>query len=178
MEQKFNQAPELKVQKWLNTDEALSLEVLRGKVIMIFAFQMLCPGCVEHSLPQARLVHSTFSPADLVVVGLHTVFEHHEVMGEQALRAFVHEYRIEFPVAIDCPSQEEHQPLPETMRLYQMAGTPTLLLIDRQGRLRKQKMGHEHDLVLGAELMALIREDGPFEDSFNEQEVIGKVCIP
>jgi hypothetical protein len=44
------------------------------------------------------------------------------------------------------------------MRTYGMRGTPTLLLIDRTGRLRRQTFGHVPDLALGAEIMALIRE--------------------
>ncbi len=41
----LNPAPELSVQKWLNVDETLSLEKLRGKVVAIFAFQMR-PSCL------------------------------------------------------------------------------------------------------------------------------------
>lgn len=159
MTPKVRQAPELTIQKWLNGDADLSLAKLRGKVVAMFAFQMLCPGCVEHSIPQARRVHAMFSSDDLVVLGLHTVFEHHEAMREESLKAFMHEYRIEFPVGIDTPSGNDKDPIPQTMSSYNMGGTPTLILVDRQGRLRKHKMGHEHDLMLGAELMALIRED-------------------
>jgi peroxiredoxin len=158
MTQAFKDAPELSVYKWLNAREDLSLEALRGRVVAIFAFQMLCPGCVEHSIPQARRVHAAFSGGDLAVIGLHSVFEHHEAMGEESLKAFIHEYKIEFPVAIDEPSGVKSDPLPKTMRTYNLQGTPTLILLDRQGRLRKQKFGHEHDLILGAELMALMRE--------------------
>jgi hypothetical protein len=118
------QAPELEVQKWLNTDEDLSLEKLRGKVVAIFAFQMLYPGCVENSIPQARNVHAMFSDADFAVLGLHTVFEHHDAMTEVSLKAFMHEYRIEFPVGIDMPSGDPKDPLPKTMRRYQTGGTP------------------------------------------------------
>jgi hypothetical protein len=39
-----------------------------------------------------------------------------------------------------------------------MQGTPTLLLIDRAGRLRRQVFGHLPDLQLGAEIAALIGE--------------------
>jgi hypothetical protein len=39
-----------------------------------------------------------------------------------------------------------------------MEGTPTLILIDRQGRLRRQTLGHVPDLRLGAEIMALMME--------------------
>jgi peroxiredoxin len=179
MSPELRQAPEWVIRKWLNTDEDICVQSLRGKVIAAFAFQMLCPGCVEHSIPQARRVHALFGGEDVAVVGLHTVFEHHIAMGEEALKAFAHEYNLTFPIGIDTPSRDDKDPIPQTMRLYNMGGTPTLLLIDRQGRLRKQKMGHEHDMVLGAELMALIREEGAGDASLagGRGEEAG-VCIP
>ena len=150
-------APELQTADWLNTDEPVSLESLRGKVVLVEAFQMLCPGCVSHGLPQAMRVHRSFNRDDLAVIGLHTVFEHHDAQGTRvALAAFLHEYKIGFPVGIDAPS--ESGGLPETMGRYRMQGTPTLILVDRLGRLRKQKFGMEEDLVLGAEIMSLICE--------------------
>ena len=152
----FVDAPELETADWLNVDEPVSLGALRGRVVLIEAFQMLCPGCVSHGLPQALRVHRTFGREDVAVIGLHTVFEHHDAQGSRAaLAAFVHEYRIDFPVGIDAPSGGGG--LPKTMARYGMKGTPTLILVDRRGRLRKQKFGFEDDLVLGAEIMSLIR---------------------
>lgn len=150
-------APSLNTADWLNVDEPLTLDEQRGKVVMIEAFQMLCPGCVSHGLPLAERVHNTFSRNDLVVIGLHTVFEHHAVQGTRAaLEAFLHEYKLSFLVAIDAPS--EAGDLPCTMRAYQMQGTPTLILIDRLGHLRKQHFGVIPELALGAEIMSLIQE--------------------
>jgi hypothetical protein len=40
-----------------------------------------------------------------------------------------------------------------------MQGTPTLLLFDRQGRLRRHYLGHVDDVRLAAEVMALALED-------------------
>ncbi len=152
-------APELQTTDWLNTDEPVLLESLRGKVVLVEAFQMLCPGCVSHGLPQAMRVHQFFNRDEVAVVGLHTVFEHHGAQGARvALAAFLHEYKIGFPVGIDAPS--ESGGLPKTMVRYRMQGTPTLILVDRLGRLRKQKFGLEEDLVLGAGIMSLIRESG------------------
>lgn len=74
-------APGLKVSTWLNAPEPITLESLAGKVILIEAFQMLCPGCVEHGLPQASRVRATFSESEVAVLGLHSVFEHHEAQG-------------------------------------------------------------------------------------------------
>lgn len=156
----MDNAPELVVSEWLNTDSAPTLASLRGKVILIEAFQMLCPGCVSHALPQAKKVFETFSRDDVAVLGLHTVFEHHSAQGTaDALGAFLHEYRIPFPVGIDQPS--EAGPLPTTMTTYQMQGTPTQLLIDRNGRLRAQRFGAVEDLRLGMEIGALLAEPAP-----------------
>ena len=150
-------APELQTVDWLNTDESVSLEALRGRVVLIEAFQMLCPGCVSHALPQATRVHQVFDRDQVAVIGLHTVFEHHDAQGSRAaLAAFLHEYKIAFPVGIDAPS--DHGGLPKTMARYAMQGTPTQILVDRRGHLRKQKFGWEDDLVLGAEIMSLVRD--------------------
>ncbi|MEQ8206410.1 MAG: TlpA family protein disulfide reductase, partial [Woeseia sp.] len=64
------EAPELRVSAWLNTDAPITLAGLRGSVVVIEAFQMLCPGCVSHGLPQARRIAETFRDEDVVVLGL------------------------------------------------------------------------------------------------------------
>lgn len=155
----FVAAPELETSDWLNTDEPVALGALRGKVVLIEAFQMLCPGCVSHGLPQAVRVHRIFDRDEVAVIGLHTVFEHHGAQGSRAaLAAFLHEYKIPFPVGIDARS--DCGGIPRTMARYGMQGTPTLILVDRRGRLRKQKFGWEDDLVLGAEIMSLVHDGG------------------
>ena len=93
-------APELQVDRWLNTEAPVTLESLRGKVVVLHAFQMLCPGCVANAIPQARRLNEIAGSIDgLVVLGIHTVFEHHAAMTPVSLEAFLHEYRITFPVA-------------------------------------------------------------------------------
>ncbi len=151
-------APELQALRWFNAPTPPTLDALRGKVVVIEAFQMLCPGCVSHGLPQAQRVRRLFAEEQVAVLGLHTVFEHHAAMTEVALEAFLHEYRIDFPVGVDAPS--DAGPIPRTMAAYGMRGTPTLLLIDKQGRLRRQFFGQVEDLVLGAEIAVLLGEAG------------------
>ncbi|MBB1603418.1 redoxin domain-containing protein [Variovorax sp. UMC13] len=151
-------APPLQIAQWLNTDTPLTLASLRGRVVVLEAFQMLCPACVTHSLPQASKVRQLFAAKDVAVIGLHTVFEHHDVMGPMALEAFVREYRLGFPIGIDAPSGGS---IPATMREYQMQGTPSTVLIDRQGRLRMSHFGVLDDIALGAAIGQLLAEDMP-----------------
>lgn len=149
-------AKELKISAWLNSSEEISLADQTGRVVVMHAFQMLCPGCVSHGLPQTIKIRNTFSEADVVVLGLHTVFEHHAVMGKEALEVFMHEYRISFPVGID--QADPHSPIPLTMQAYGLRGTPSLILIDRAGKVRLNHFGVIDDMRVGAQIGQLIAE--------------------
>ncbi len=149
-------APELMTTQWFNTDAPISLVGLRGKIVVLHAFQMLCPGCVKDGLPQAQRIFQLFSPDDVAVIGIHTVFEHHAAMTPTSLEAFIHEYRLGFPIAVDQPGEDS--PLPRTMAAYGMRGTPTLVLINDEGYIRKHTLGAEEDLRVGADIALLVAE--------------------
>lgn len=151
-------APAWHIARWFNSD-GLTLEALHGRPIFLHSFQMLCPGCVQHAVPQSLKVAEAFARSDLAVAGLHTVFEHHAVMGADALAVFLHENRIRYPVGVDAAGDGD--PIPKTMRAYAMQGTPTLILIDRAGRLRLQHFGLVDDLRLGAQIATLLSEPAP-----------------
>ena len=152
----YPQAPEWQTVRWLNTPEPLSLAALRGRVVMACVFQMLCPGCVGAGLPQAKKIAATFPADEVAVIGIHTVFEHHEAMTPVSLAAFIHEYRLGFPIAVDRPG--EGGPIPHTMAAYGMRGTPSLVLIDRAGNIRHHGFGVDDDLKVGAEIARLMAE--------------------
>lgn len=149
-------APELEVGRWFNTPVPITLAGLRGRVVALHTFQMLCPGCISHGIPQATRLRRMFAEQDVAVIGLHTVFEHHAVMTEEALAVFIHEYRLGFPIGVDLASTDN--PVPRTMRKYALRGTPSLVLIDRAGRLRMSHFGQIEDLQLGAAIGQLLVE--------------------
>lgn len=141
-------APELAVTRWFNTPAPLTLDALRGRIVILHAFQMLCPGCVAHALPQAERLHRLVkNRADVAVIGLHTVFEHHAAMTPVSLEAFIHEYRLTFPIGVDQPGEGEA--IPVTMRRFGMRGTPTTIVIDRDGRIVEHAFGQIDELALG-----------------------------
>jgi len=148
--------PPLSVSRWFNTPAPLTLEGLKGRVVVLHAFQMLCPGCVSHGTPQAERLHRMFEAKDVAVIGLHTVFEHHAAMTPVALEAFIHEYRLTFPIGVDEAGTDG--PIPVTMARYGMRGTPTTIVIDRAGIVRKHQFGQADDLSLGVAIGALLAE--------------------
>lgn len=149
-------APELSVSEWLNTEKPLTLAVLRGRPVLLHAFQMLCPGCVSHGTPQTQRAHDMFRNTDLQVIGLHTVFEHHAAMTPVSLKAFVHENRLTFPIGIDIADQ--NTPIPVTMAAYGMRGTPTLIVIRRNGTVYHHGFGQQDDMAVGAIIAAVLGE--------------------
>ena len=149
-------APELETTQWLNTLEPVRLSDLKDKVVVIHAFQILCPACVSHGIPQASAIHELYMDEEVQVIGLHTVFEHHGVMTVEALKAFAHEYRIRFPIAVDRPSTSGT--IPVTMESYRMQGTPTLIVIDQKGRLRLVHFVRLSDMQVGNVIGGLLAE--------------------
>lgn len=167
---------QLRVSRWFNTTEPIALEALRGRAVAIHAFQMLCPACVAHGLPQAARLRETFPEDQLAVIGLHTVFEHHAVMGAEALQAFIHEYRLGFPIGIDEP--DPHHPVPRTMAAWGLQGTPSLVVFDRQGRLRLKHFGHLDDTALGAMVGQLLAAPYAPEDPPAGSDAAAAECTP
>lgn len=90
------------------------------------------------------------------VIGLHTVFEHHAAMTPVSLKAFVHENRLTFPIGVDTAGEDT--PVPVTMATYGMQGTPTLILIRRNGTVYHHGFGHQDDMAVGAMIAAVLSE--------------------
>lgn len=147
--------PEIAASEWLQS-EPVSVAAQRGKVVLIYAFQMLCPGCVMHAAPQVQKVRDFYSPELVTVIGLHSVFEHHAAMGPESLKAYLYEFKYTYPVAIDRHTGSNL--LPDTMTKLALRGTPSILLVDKLGRVRRHFFGQIEDLQLGTEIGLLIAE--------------------
>ena len=147
--------PEIEASRWYNGDKT-SLKGLKGKVVVVPIFQILCPGSVKYGLPQAMRLKQAFRASEVAVVGLHMAFERFEEQSPDKVEDFLKQNRIDIPIAYDKPNGSD---LPATMRAYELQGTPALLIFDRQGRVRRHYIGAVDDLRIGAEIMALLMED-------------------
>lgn len=146
-------APEFITSEWFNADNAAKLADYRGKVVVVEAFQMLCPGCILHGIPLALEIQRMFPADQVAVLGLHCVFEHHAAMTPVSLNAFLQEFQVTFPVAVDAAGEGC---MPQTMEAYQLRGTPSLLIIDQKGELQAHHLGQVSELQIGAEIATLI----------------------
>ena len=148
--------PEITAARWLNADSKITLKQQRGKVTAVVIFQMLCQGSLKHGLPQAMRLRAAFEDKEVAVLGLHMTFENFDQQTIEEVEKFLEHSGITIPVAYDKPNGEG---LPETMKAYQLQGTPALLIFDRQGRVRRHYLGAVEDMRLGAEVMALLTEE-------------------
>jgi peroxiredoxin len=147
------------------------IRVAQRIACLLIEKKTLCPGCVTHGIPQASAIDEFYTNEDVQVIGLHTVFEHHKVMNIEALKAFVHEYRIRFPIAVDSPSTSS--PIPLTMGRYQMKGTPTLIVLDKQGRIRLNHFGRLSDMQVGSIIGGLLAEESDLSISGENIDSLG-----
>jgi hypothetical protein len=173
MSQTIQFAPELAVSEWFNTPEPLSLAGLRGRPVFLHSFQLLCPGCVSDAIPQVRRIETLFGNTDLQIIGLHTVFEHHVAMSPVTLKAFISEYRLTSPIGVD--QADGRSDIPLTMQRFGLRGTPSSVLIGRDGAIIHQAFGVEDDLLLGARLALALSAPLPKKAGPN-QEVTDEAC--
>ena len=67
-------APEIQVAKWVQGGP-VSLGALKGRVVLVEVFQVNCPGCFVHALPEVLQLHQRYHQQGLTVIGLATAFE-------------------------------------------------------------------------------------------------------
>lgn len=70
-------APKLDVDQWFQGPPC-DLHSLIGEVVLIEVFQVNCPGCFAHALPEAARLHETYQTRGLTVLGIATAFEEFE----------------------------------------------------------------------------------------------------
>nr|WP_269328336.1 TlpA disulfide reductase family protein [Kineosporia mesophila] len=113
---------------------------LAGRVVLLYAFQMLCPMCVNEATPLINRIYGRVQQRDDVrVIGLHTVFENHAQQGPEALAGYLSRAGVRFPVGIDLNDGTDDAPV--TMRRLLLMGTPSLVTVDAKGVIRERLFG-------------------------------------
>ena len=155
-------APELVGRAWLGTGgAALSLEALRGRVVVLDFWTFCCVNCL-HALEELRVVEARF-PDVLTIIGVHSPKFEHEADPDAVLAA-VERYGVAHPVLDD--------PELVTWRAYTARAWPTLVVIDPEGYVVASMSGEGHGPGLAALVDELAREhrekgtlqsgDGPY----------------
>lgn len=109
---------------WLNTDRPLTLAELRGKVVILFFWDIRCIDCV-YSFQDLGRLQADF-PDDLVIIGIHAFYPRTDIAVDDIQQALV-DFEADYPVIHD-----------QNLRLWYdwgLQGTPTLVIIDPRGAI-------------------------------------------
>ena len=118
---------------WINS-EPLSLQALRGGVVLIDFWTLNCRNCYR-SFPWLNEVHERLAGRGLQVIGVHSPEFQHE-HEPQRVAAKVREFGLAHPVIID-----------NDFSYWNAIGNqywPAFYLIDKRGRLRYRFAGETH----------------------------------
>jgi cytochrome c biogenesis protein CcdA/thiol-disulfide isomerase/thioredoxin len=118
---------------WLNTPngEPLSMEELRGKVVLLDFWTYSCINC-QRTIPYQTAWYEKYKDQGLVVIGVHTPeFAFEKV--ESNVAAAIERYGVNYPVALDNGY--------ETWEAWDQRYWPSHYLIDQGGTVRQVHWG-------------------------------------
>ena len=150
-------APEIQgIEGWINS-EPLSLEELRGQVVLVDFWTYSCINCIR-TFPYLKEWHRKYSGYGLVIVGIHTPEFGFEKLREN-VEAAAESHGLEYPIAQDNDYR--------TWNAYANNSWPAKYLIDRQGDLRYHHFGEGSYAETEEVIRELLSESGsgfPLED--------------
>lgn len=116
--------------KWINSD-ALTLESLRGRVVFVEFWTFGCYNCIN-TLPTVKGFDAKYRDKGLTVIGIQSPeFESEKVF--ENIAAAVKKLEIKYPILIDNDMKN--------WNAYGVNAWPTIVIIDKQGRIRYRHVG-------------------------------------
>ena len=151
-----NPAPEFNGAKsWLNTENALTLAELRGKIVLLDFWTYGCINCI-HIIPDLKKLEAKYKN-ELVVIGVHSAKFDNERDTEN-IRRIILRYELEHPVVNDADFK--------IWNAYGVEAYPTQILIDPVGNIVATAIGEGQFRGLDERIQKTIEE---FRGKINEK---------
>ncbi|HZH34177.1 MAG TPA: peptide-methionine (R)-S-oxide reductase MsrB [Pyrinomonadaceae bacterium] len=155
--------------KWINS-QPLMLESLRGKVVLVNFWTFGCYNC-RNTLPTLKRFDSEYRDKGLTIIGVHTPESDYEKKFSNIQEA-VKRLGIKYPVVTDANA--------DSWRAYDIQAWPTVVILDKQGRIRYTHIGegaYEQQEMVIKTLFAEKDSDSPTSetkvaDGSNSQGII------
>ena len=143
-------APEFAgTQEWINS-EPLSMEALRGNVVLIDFWTYTCVNCIR-TLPFLREWHDRYADDGLVIVGVHTPEFEFEKLYDNVVQA-TRDEGVVWPVVQDNEFS--------VWRSYSNRYWPAKYLIDRSGEIQYRHFGEGKYAETEEWIRQLLEQDG------------------
>ncbi len=138
---------------WLNVEQSLDLEMLRGKVVLLDFWTYGCINCI-HIIPDLKRLEAEF-PDDLIVIGVHSAKFANE--GEtDNIREIIQRYDLRHPVVNDVNF--------DVWDSWGARAWPTVALIDPMGNAVGMHSGEGVYEVVQPVIANLVAEFGSTGD--------------
>jgi len=131
---------------WLNTEQAVKLKDLRGKIVVLDFWTLCCINCI-HTLPDLAKLEKKYEN-EVVVIGVHSAKFDNE-KETQSIRKAILRYEITHPVVNDADMK--------IWNTYDVHSWPTLCLIDPEGNFVGKAAGEGNYEVLDKNIARLIK---------------------
>ncbi|GBD34232.1 Thiol-disulfide oxidoreductase ResA [bacterium HR34] len=162
-------AKNLHIEQWVQGDKK-NIEELKGNPILIEFFQLNCPGCFLYGIPEAIKFYKLYSSKGLKVIGVSTAFEDFDKNNLENLKLLINEnkvigapklilkekglveedgvlpFKIPFPVGMDEITEINGFKIGKTFYEYGLQGTPSAVLIDKEGFIAHKVFGYHPNL--------------------------------
>jgi peroxiredoxin len=109
----------LSASAWLNGEDPLSLDQLKGRVVLLYFWADSCKDSVNR-LAQVEQLYAQFKERGLVVIGIHAADQ------SDSASQTVKDHIITFPVMVDDG---------QTAKGYRVDALPSCFLIDKTGKV-------------------------------------------
>lgn len=122
---------------------------LQGRVVVVNFWATWCPPC-RREMPAFDAVHGGYGQ-DVAVVGV--------AVGESraVVERFLAETPVGYPIWLDAPRGSSTDRTDELLRRFGGVGLPTTVFVDRDGIVRKIRVGELSRAVIASEVRALLR---------------------
>jgi thiol-disulfide isomerase/thioredoxin len=123
-------APQFAAGEWINSGP-VKLEALRGRVVLVDFWTFGCYNC-RNTLPALKRLDDAYRARGLTIIGVHSPEFDREKKIENVRRE-VASLGINYPVVTDNDY--------ETWRAYSVEAWPTVVILDKRGRIRFTHIG-------------------------------------
>lgn len=143
--------PQLRgIEHWINS-EPLTLEKLKGKVVLVDFWTYSCINCIR-TQPYLNSWYDAYHDEGLEIIGVHAPEFSFEKLPDNVERA-VREAEIRYPVALDNDFA--------TWNSFRNQYWPAKYLIDRDGNIRYSHFGEGNYDEIEAKIRELLNTSGP-----------------